>query len=403
MHLVAGLVPAMRAARPLRILALMEATRVTGVARNVLEYAKLARTGVGGVQVFFSFVIIRRGRAEGRPPDGFIVATAASGLPFEVIFERHRYDARLLLVLRRLIARHQPDIVETHHVKSHCLVAMSAMEQRARWVAFHHGYTQTDLVVRAQNQVDRWSLPRAAHVVTTNHRFVRLLEDRGVRRDAITVLHNAVREVRATAEEASELRARLGLSPDERVVLAVGRLSHEKGQEYLVRAAASWRGRARLVIAGDGPDRSALERLAREIGCGDSVIFAGLTPHVAPFYAIANVFVLPSLSEGSPNALLEAMAAGLPIVATDVGGVPEIAADDVNALLVPPRDSHVLAAAVRALLDDDERCERLGRMARLTVRQDYTPERRAAALADVYWRLLRYDRGRTTTAAAFAS
>jgi hypothetical protein len=139
MHFAAGLVPALQAARPLRILALMEATRVTGVARNVLEYAKLARTGIGGVQVFFSFVIIRRGRAVGRPSDGFIVATAASGLPFEVIFERHRYDARVLWLLRRLIARHQPDIVETHHVKSHCLVAMSAIEHRTRWVAFHHG------------------------------------------------------------------------------------------------------------------------------------------------------------------------------------------------------------------------------------------------------------------------
>lgn len=403
MHLAAEVVPALRAAGPLRILALMEATRVTGVARNVLEYARLARSGVGGVQVFFSFVIIRRGRGQGRPSDGLIAAAAASGLPFEVVVERHRYDARILLLLRRLISRQQPDIVETHHVKSHCLVAMSAMEHRARWVAFHHGYTQTDLVVRAQNQVDRWSLPRAGQVVTTNHKFARLLADRGVRRDAITVLHNAVREVTANVDETSELRRRLGLSPEERVVLTVGRLSHEKGQEHLVRAASAWRDRARVVIAGDGPDRPRLERLARDIGCGDSVIFAGLTPNVAPLYAMADVFVLPSLSEGSPNALLEAMAAGLPIVATDVGGIPEIAADEVNAVLVPACDPHLIAGAVRALLDDKERCARLGRMAQLTVRQDYTPERRAAALAGVYRKLLRYARAKTTTAAALVS
>jgi glycosyltransferase involved in cell wall biosynthesis len=132
---------------------------------------------------------------------------------------------------------------------------------------------------------------------------------------------------------------------------------------------------------------------------------------VAPFYAIADIFVLPSLSEGSPNALLEAMAAGLPIVATDAGGISEIAADDVNALLVPPCDADALARAVAALLADPARCERLARVAQLTVRRDYTPEQRAAVLTSVYRKLLepgrtllhrvkRYDRGNATTAPA---
>ena len=116
-------------------------------------------------------------------------------------------------------------------------------------------------------------------------------------------------------------------------------------------------------------------------------MFAGLTPKVAPFYAMAEVFVLPSLSEGSPNVLLEAMAAGLPIVATEVGGIPEIAADGVNALLVPPRDAEALLCAVQMLLGDAMMCRRLGSAARLTVEQRYTPERRAAALAGVYARV----------------
>jgi glycosyltransferase involved in cell wall biosynthesis len=403
MHVAAGLANALQGTGPLKVLALMEATRVTGVARNVLEFATIARTGAGGLQIVFSFAIIRRGRPHSRPPDGLIAAVSAAGIPLDVIFERHRYDARLLLALRRLVDAHQPDIVETHHVKSHCLVALSGIARRYPWVAFHHGYTQTDPIVRAQNQMDRWSLRHAGHVVTTNHRFKRMLESRGVRRGAITVLHNAVRGTRASAEDAAALRARLGLAPGERVVLAVGRLSYEKGHEHLIRAAAAWRDRARVVIAGDGPDRPRIERLACEVGCRDTVILAGLTPHIAPFYAIADVFVLPSLTEGSPNALLEAMAAGLPIVATAVGGVPEIAADDVNALLVAPRDPEGLAQAVNSLLGNRERCERLGTMARLTVSSEYTPERRAAALANVYRTLLTYDRGSATTAAALAS
>jgi glycosyltransferase involved in cell wall biosynthesis len=93
------------------------------------------------------------------------------------------------------------------------------------------------------------------------------------------------------------------------------------------------------------------------------------------------------LSEGSPNALLEAMAAGLPIVATEAGGIPEIAADGVNALLVPPRGGEALACAVQMLLGDAMMCHRLGSAARLTVEHRYPPERRAAVLAGVYARV----------------
>jgi glycosyltransferase involved in cell wall biosynthesis len=365
----------------------MEATRVTGVARNVLDYAKLARIGVGGLQISFTFAVIRRGRVEARPCDGFINATYDARLPAQLLFERHRYDALLLAGIQRLVDTHQPDIVETHHVKSHCLLALSGLWRRYQWVAFHHGYTETSLRVRAHNHLDRWSLRRAAHVVTTNYRFARLLRSRGLDRGTITVLHNAVRDMQASDAEVDALRRRFGLSRADRVVLSVGRLSREKGQEHLVRAAVGWPGRPRLVIVGDGPDRPRLERLTRELGCADTVVFAGLTPNVAPFYQLADVFVLPSLSEGSPNVLLEAMAAGLPIVATDVGGIPEIVADGVNALLVPPRDVEALACAVKMLLSDLARCERLGSVARFTVSQRYTPEKRAAALAGVYARL----------------
>lgn len=402
MHVTAGLGAAVEAANPLRVVAVMEATRVTGIARNVLEYAKLARLGMTGLQVALTLAVIRRGREELLPPDGLLTAARAARIPAEILRERHRYDALLLERLRRTVDAHRPDIIETHHVKSHCLVVLSGLWHRYRWGAFHHGYTRTDFKVCAYNQLDRWSLRFAAHVVTTNRRFARMLERRGVARRALTVLHNGVRETHATAEEGAALRARLGLAAGDRVVLTVGRLSFEKGQMHAIRAALAWRDRARLVIAGDGPDRPALERLARNLGLEDRVVFAGLTRDVAPFYALADVFVLPSLSEGSPNVLLEAMASGLPIVATDVGGVPEIAADEVNALLVPAEDAAAMGRSVLRLLNDSTLGSQLGRMARQTVTEHYTPEQRAAALTRVYAHVAgRYGRGSATTAPAF--
>jgi glycosyltransferase involved in cell wall biosynthesis len=286
--------------------------------------------------------------------------------------------------LRHLVDARRPHIIETHHVKSHCLVALSGLWRRHTWVAFHHGYTQTDLKVRAYNHVDRWSLRRAAHVVTTNEPFGEQLVERGVDAARITVLHNGVRQVTAAEPAVHALRQALGLRRSQPVVLAIGRLSREKGQCHLIRAAALWRGGARLVIVGDGPDRASLEGLARDLGLGDTVIFAGLTQHVAPFYALADVFVLPSLSEGSPNVLLEAMASGLPVVATRVGGVPEIAADGTTALLGPAKDPAFIARAVDRLLADRDLASRLGAAARRTVLSRHTPERRAATLSRLY-------------------
>src|SRR5207253_8394478 len=101
-------------------------------------------------------------------------------------------DRRVIAQLQQLVRAERPAIIETHHVKSHCLVAMSGVWRRAVWVAYHHGYTQTDVKVRTYNHVDRWSLRRAAHIVTTNAPFAAMLAGRGVDAAKITVLHNAV-------------------------------------------------------------------------------------------------------------------------------------------------------------------------------------------------------------------
>jgi len=260
-------------------------------------------------------------------------------------------------------------------------------------VAFHHGYTQTDAKVRAYNHVDRWSLRYATHVVTTNQPFVEMLTSRGIPRSRVTVLHNGVRDLPLVPVGVARLREELNLGGQRPVILSVGRLSHEKGQADLIRAFSPLRDRARLVIVGDGPDRSALERLTRTLGLQRSVIFTGMRANVAPFYALADVFALPSLSEGSPNALLEAMACGLPIVATRVGGVPEIASDGTSALLVPAQQPLAMAGAIARLLDDAALGGQLGAAARRRVLADYTPEQRTTRLTRLYAGLAGVDGG----------
>ena len=140
----------------------------------------------------------------------------------------------------------------------------------------------------------------------------------------------------------------------------------------------------KLIIVGDGPERPALEAAAESTGCKGRVVFAGEVSDVQPFYAMADLFALPSRSEGSPNVLLEAMAANLPIVATAVGGVPEMVENNESALLVPPNDPPALAAAIANLLTDKNLAQRITKNAVTLVDTQYNPENYARSLVEIY-------------------
>lgn len=140
----------------------------------------------------------------------------------------------------------------------------------------------------------------------------------------------------------------------EREVVSVARLLPIKGLSYLIRAMQHVK-EGSLVIIGDGPERGELELLSRQLGLSDHVSFTGWVgdrSRISDYLRRATVFVLPSLSEGLPRVLIEAMACGLPVVATDVGGVPDAVVDGVNGLLVPPRDEKALAKAIAYVFDD---------------------------------------------------
>ena len=141
--------------------------------------------------------------------------------------------------------------------------------------------------------------------------------------------------------------------------------------------------RARLIIVGTGPDEIPLKRLAEELGIQGRVDFRGRQENIQAILSETEIFVLPSLSEGMSNVLLEAMGCGLPIVATAVGGNRDLIRDGYNGILIPPQDSMGLGAAVLELLTDVRLAESLGRAARKTVEEHYSMER----IADDYVRL----------------
>lgn len=170
-------------------------------------------------------------------------------------------------------------------------------------------------------------------------------------------------------------------------VITVARLAEQKGHCHLI-AAVPLVPEAHFLLVGDGPDRAALEEQARTLGVADRVQFLGGRDDIPELLSEADVFVLPSLFEGLPIAVLEAMAAGTPVVATAIGGTDEIVAHDETGLLVPPADPSALAAAIRSVLDDPAAAHRRAVAALAMVMRDFTFEHIARRVTAVYDKLL---------------
>jgi glycosyltransferase involved in cell wall biosynthesis len=374
----------------IKVTALIEAAAVTGPAKNLIEFARRVNTSGPPSPdlptVRLSIVTFQRGDAA---PKAFLAAARTAGIEVDLVHERYRFDRTVLGQLRRVLDERNADILQTHNVKSHFLVRFAGLHHRRRWLAFHHGYTATDWKMLLYNQLDRWSLPSAQRVVTVCQAFARMLARRGVDPERISVLHNSASIKPAPPPETvNALRTRLSIPVGARVVLSVGRFSREKAQDDLLRAFEILRrqpnSKAVLLLVGDGPERPRLAAMVQAAGLEQAVIFAGQQTDVAPFYALANALALPSHSEGSPNVLLEAMAAGVPVAATAVGGVPEIVTGEISALIVPPRQPAQLAESLRRLLDEPGLGTRLAASASARLAACYIPEVYHRTLLEVY-------------------
>jgi glycosyltransferase involved in cell wall biosynthesis len=220
------------------------------------------------------------------------------------------------------------------------------------------------------------------------------IEQTGVSPEKVVTIYNGV-----DAENFSTSGTRttgqvlqpFGIPTDVPLVGSVGRFRPQKGYADLLVAMKQVKENAptaRLLLVGDAELQADLEAKAMSLGLDEVVTFAGVRTDVPEILTALDVFVLASLWEGMPNAILEAMAAGLPVVATAVGGTPEVVVDGVTGLLVPPRDPTALAQAITRLLDDPDLRQRMGRAGRERVLQHFSVEQMVKRTQTLYEQLL---------------
>jgi glycosyltransferase involved in cell wall biosynthesis len=282
--------------------------------------------------------------------DALVPEVEAAGVPVHCLDAPHATSVAWLGRLRRLVREHDIALVHTH-MPAPAVAARLALPGRAP--AFvHTEHNLWDRYRPATRWANRVTYGRNAAVIAVSAAVARSV---GAARPTPEVVVHGVEPPAGPPGDPAEARARLGLAGDGPIVGTVGNFTAKKDHATLVRALALMDGDVRLVLVGLGPLEADLRVLVARKGMGERVTFAGSRDDVAELLPAFDVFALGSRYEGLPIALLEAMAAALPCVATRVGGVPEVITDGEDGVLVPPDDPGALATGLTALLRDPAR------------------------------------------------
>ena len=309
------------------------------------------------------------------------------GLSVRMVHCNGRADWRAIRQIEEYIQEDEVDLVHTHGYKADLYGYLAAWRCHKPVVATCHNWVGGTAALGIYNHLDRMALKKFNALAAVSDAVAHRLLAFGVPTEKIKTIANGI-DVKAF-----EHAQPLPLLKDEgsTVLGVVARLDLQKGFEYLLRAArelCQMFPRLKIVIAGEGPDRNAIEEMIEQYGLQSSVVLAGQQSSMPAVYAAMDIFVLPSLNEGLPMTVLEAMAASKPVIATKVGAIPSVIKDSENGLLVAPKDSEGLRNAIASLLNDAERRRRLGERAHAWVSRNYTAETMALKYREMYEEVL---------------
>jgi glycosyltransferase involved in cell wall biosynthesis len=300
---------------------------------------------------------------------------------------RNEFDPRPVVLFRGLLRRERYDIVHFHTKRAHAL---------SLWLGRPAAISKSVVTRRmdyplTRNWYNRYIYNRKTDgVIAISRRIADVLIEAGVSKQKVRVIYSGI-DPRPFGSKAFR---RWGERTP--VIGTVAALFERKGHRFLLEGAARLQKRGfklRYRFAGEGPEMAELRKQTVELGLEPQVSFEGFVSDVAAFLNQVDIFVLPSLYEGLGVAILEAMAAGKPIVASRVGGIPELIQHLATGLLVPPGDSEALAQAISRLVSEQDLAENLATRAREKVREEFTIEQMGRKNEAFYYELLQHERG----------
>lgn len=369
--------------RPKRIVHLINSGGFYGAEQVLLTLAK-SSSRLGMTSTILCFEDARQGNLE------LLQRASAAGIEAKQLPCRKRIDRSALRNLLNRLKDLKVDLLHTHGAKADFYGLIAAKKLDLPVVATLHLWSQTPFIVRLYDWLDALLLRFFDRVVGVSGAIAEEMVEKGIPRHLIRVIRNGV-DLKSLVTHGNgarrETRQELGIKEEAPVVGIVGRLASEKGHRLFLEAAREvlqFIPQAVFVIVGGGPLEEELKTHTAALGIAGSVRFAGVRQDVPRFYEAFDLLVSSSLREGTPMVLLEAMAMAKPVIATCVGGVPDLVRHDETGLLVPPGDIPSMAQAIVDLLQNQNRQERLALAGQRLVQEEFSAESMAEAYRKLY-------------------
>jgi glycosyltransferase involved in cell wall biosynthesis len=353
-----------------------------GAERVVLELSK--ETHAYGYE---SIICALHGADE--PIPELIRLAREAGIQTELLRVHGRLDPLLFMRLRRLLRDLQADLLHCHGYKENFYGFFAGT--RLPILATNHLWKRTSRALRFYCWLDARISRHFDRVIAVSEPIRQELLEAGVPSSRIATIANGIDctpfQYAMPAAERAAIRDTLGITPDHFVVGMISRLGVEKGHRHAIAALARLHRQFPqlvLVIVGDGPQLTALRATAMQLGVSDAIRFCGKRSDVSDLLHSFDAFLLPSLVEGLPMALLEAMASNLPVIASRVGDVPTVIRDGESGLLVSPGDVQALTTSLAQLASNADLCTRLGKVAADTIIRRFSARQMAAQYCQIY-------------------
>jgi len=367
-----------------RILHLISSSGLLGAERVLLELAAHSREAGFGISI---------GVFENSRNPNSALAEAAGANGFEVILFpcNGRFDKNTIQMIKDYLNKMPIRILHSHNYKSNFYAKMALSGKAVRWVVTNHG-RRVGPKLLFYNLLDMFIVRRADRLIAVSEEIATKMKLAGIAGGKIRLIENGIDLERFNGNgSANRARESLGIKKEAIVIGTVGSVTKEKGHAYLLEAAPRVIEKfpeAVFLTVGDGRERESLERMAGKLGIRNRAIFTGMRKDIPEILSVVDVFVLPSLNEGLPMALLEAQAARVPTVATRVGAIPKVVEDGVTGILIPSRDPAAIARAISRILSDKRVALEMARKGFERVRDNFSSQKMGDKYLSIYKELI---------------
>jgi glycosyltransferase involved in cell wall biosynthesis len=365
----------------MNILHLISSSGFYGAEKVLVELSKAAAKAPGAGKTFAGIL-----RNDSNPHVEICGALRRSGVECVIFNCRGKFDIGAMRAVRSFIKAQNIEVLHSHGYKSNLYALCASLFLKVKRITTVHNWIRSDAKLRLYSLIDKFLLRGFDRIAVVSAALLDEVLSFGITPEKIRLISNGIK-VEGDAPNISGLKASLGIPPRVSIVGTLGRLSAEKGHTFFIKAAIEALKEypdTYFVLVGDGPLKEQYIADVKAAGVSKNFVFTGTRTDVHALLSMMDIFVLPSLMEGMPMALLEAMAAGRPVIATRVGAVPSILEGSHSGILVEPGDSTALAQKICMLLRDGELSRSIAKEALYEVSKNYSAKAMFAQYAKIY-------------------